>query len=104
MNDVLFSRDNPFQPLRRGDRIYIVSPHMVGLDYQKELVTVEDPKWYKRLHANGNISEITEDDAVANKPEESCIILSIKNYDVDLDQIYLMSTLAILGCPSVKTE
>lgn len=102
--DRLLLRDNPFEPDRFGGRIYLLSPHMIGIDYQRELMTVSDPKWYRRTHADGSISETTEEDAIMNKPEESCIILSIEDYDIDLKQLQGMSTLAILGCPSTKTE
>jgi len=102
--EALFTRENPFVPARGEGRIYLISPHLLGIDYQLEYVHKEDPKWYKRVHASGEIGEIGEDDAERNKPEESCIILSIRDYDVDLDQVQTMSTLAILGCPSMKTE
>ena len=102
--EALFIRDDTFKPARSGGRIYLLSPHMLGIDYQTELVTVEDPKWYKRVHATNTITEISEDMAIANKPEESCIVLSIRDYDVDLERVQTMSTLAILGCPSIKTE
>lgn len=100
--DHLFSRPNPFEPVREAGRIYLMSPHMIGIDYQRELLTVADPRWYQRKHATSIISEITEDDAVLNKPEESCLLLSIEDHEVDLKQVQLMSTLAILGCPSAK--
>lgn len=102
MERVLFTRPNPFEPARYKNRIYLLSPHMIGLDAQRKWVKDEDPKWYKREHATGTMTEIDEEQAARNKPEESCIILSLKNHDVDLDQVHLMTTLALLGCPSSK--
>lgn len=104
----MFRRKNPFEPVREGGRIYLFSPHMIGLDTQTQCIAaslpegivVEDPKWYRYSFSEKSVEEIGEEDAVEHKPEEGSLALSIRDQDVNLEHIQLQSTLAILGCPS----
>ena len=110
----MFRRKNPFEPVRDGGRIYIFSPHVLGLDTQMQYmaslpvgVVLEDPKWYRYSFIEKSVDEISEDEAVDHKPEEGSLALSVPipdGQDVNLEHVQLQSTLAILGCPSTQSS